>query len=107
MKNEKNKMNLSDYFPIIKEKNDKYNNHLIETNPCNILNEFENNKIVLLCGEVQSGKTGNIINIIKESFEFYSYNLVIFLCGTNNNLKNQSIIRVEKNEKFDKKTNIN
>lgn len=47
MKNEKNKMNLSDYFPIIKEKNDKCNNYLIETNPHNILNEFENNKKLL------------------------------------------------------------
>lgn len=102
-------MNLSDYFPIIKEKNDKCNNYLIETNPHNILNEFENNKkiIVLLCGEVQSGKTRNIINIIKESFESYSYNLVIFLCGTNNNLKNQSILRVENNEELNKKNKIN
>lgn len=64
----------------------------------NINNIFLNddNEKVLCVGQVQSGKTQNIINLIRESFNEYDYDFVIFFAGITNLLLNQTINRIEK-----------
>ncbi len=74
-----------------------------KTNSINILDKFENKKsISLICGQVQSGKTNQIIDIIFTAFEKFDYDCVFFLCGTTNSLKEQSEKRIREtnNHKF-------
>lgn len=68
------------------------------TNVNNIFSNNENEKI-LCVGQVQSGKTQNIINAIKESFYEQEYDFVIFFAGITNLLLSQTISRL--NREFD------
>lgn len=60
----------------------------------NILEKFENKNQVILVGQVQSGKTKRIINIINKAIRFYKYDLIIYFSGITNDLNNQSYDRL-------------
>lgn len=78
-------------IPEILETNKKSDNFSIY----NILNEFENKKdIVVLAGQVQSGKTKWIIEIIKQAINQFNYDHIFFISGTNTPLFEQSNIRL-------------
>ena len=81
--------------------NDDINNKTIDTRY--ILDKIDNNFpcISIIAGEVQSGKTNATLNLINECFTSYDYKFVIFLCGINNGLKEQSINRINSFKKFD------
>lgn len=76
-------------------KNIEYGNNNSTFLDNNIAMIFNNNlkERVLCIGEVQSGKTANIIKVIDRAFEL-NYDGVIFFAGINNILKNQSKNRV-------------
>lgn len=58
---------------------------------------FQNQEdCLLITGQVQSGKTKHIIEIIKEAITKYKFNLIIVLGGYNNKLLNQTQERFEK-----------
>lgn len=59
-----------------------------------ILDCLDKNKNVILMGQVQSGKTKNIIELTKHAFSEYKYDLVIVFSGNTNDLNNQT------NERF-------
>lgn len=86
------------HFPNIKVVNEEFT----EIDSKYVLNKIDSNTpcISLLVGEVQSGKTNAILNLIFESFLNHDYKLIIFLCGINNGLKQQSINRIHDYKKF-------
>lgn len=86
------------FCEIIKKTNKFY----VEVDYKNLLKKFDNdnNSIILLVGQVQSGKTNAILEIIYLALTKYQYDIVFFLCGTNNNLKQQAINRIREYPKF-------
>lgn len=73
-----------------------------EINTKYILDKINNNFpcISIITGEVQSGKTNAVLNLINDCFLNYDYKFIIFLCGINNGLKEQSIFRINSFKKF-------
>lgn len=66
---------------------------MLDTNSKQILNSFEKYNSFLLYGDVQSGKTNNLINIVINLFEMKKIDVVIYLTGTNNDLLTQNQTR--------------
>ena len=61
----------------------------------NVLNKHENKKTIsLLIGQVQSGKTRRIIEILKLARKVYNYDFLFLLGGINQLLNYQSYVRV-------------
>lgn len=63
---------------------------MLKNNSENIVSNFERFNSFLLYGDVQSGKTNNLANIIVELFENKKINLVIYLTGSQNDLMDQN-----------------
>lgn len=61
-----------------------------------ILEKFENKCQLILVGQVQSGKTKNIISIIKKAINKFNYDLIIYFSGITNDLNNQTYNRLSK-----------
>lgn len=59
-----------------------------------ILDIFENKNKVILVGQVQSGKTAKVIELIKTAINDYKYDLVIYLSGLTKDLNNQAFDRL-------------
>lgn len=59
-----------------------------------ILEKFENKNQVILVGQVQSGKTKKIINIINKAIRAFKYDLILYFSGITNDLNNQSYDRL-------------
>lgn len=75
----------------------------------NLLNEYEEHKnICVLAGQVQSGKTKWIIDIIKTAFSKFKYDYIFYLSGINTPLFNQSNDRlhIEKQKYHDNLNDI-
>lgn len=67
-------------------------------NPNLLLNYFEEQKCIqIVSGQVQSGKTQKIIDIIQLAFRDFNYDIVFFISGTITNLKKQTDERLENN----------
>lgn len=63
-----------------------------------ILSKFEETNSVILVGQVQSGKTKQIIEIIQKAFDYkYNYDLIVYLSGKNKELNNQVCDRLSDN----------
>ncbi|AHI53823.1 hypothetical protein SSABA_v1c04140 [Spiroplasma sabaudiense Ar-1343] len=61
----------------------------------------DNKKTILLIGEVQSGKTRNMLKMLDYVLNEKDYHDVFWICGTNNNLLSQSIKRLRDEENLD------
>lgn len=74
----------------------KYNNTIegnIELNN-DILEIFENKNKVILVGQVQSGKTAKVIELVKSAIKKHNYDLIIYLSGMTTDLNNQAFERL-------------
>lgn len=73
-------------------------NKIIEANNASIINtiinEIDTKRNILLFGEVQSGKTGNIIKIIKGLIDRKKIDYVFYVTGNTTNLKKQNFDRL-------------
>lgn len=104
MTNSSNKNNKEswDTFVEIKQDTTSYN--------CSNIFDYllENKAKILLVGEVQSGKTREIINIIDTSLKNkkYKFDIIILFGGTNIKLNKQTEDRIIKDDKFKNNTHI-
>lgn len=77
------------------------NNHVAEL----ISDNLDTEKTILLYGAVQSGKTRNILNILDKVFEKNKSNIVFYVAGNTNELKEQNHKRFKKHF-IDKDINV-
>lgn len=61
-----------------------------------VLKTLDSQKNIILIGQVQSGKTRNVIEICQKALQKYSYDLVIVFSGNTNDLNQQTYERFEK-----------
>lgn len=82
----------SNDFYIIDSRSEEINQEIISS----IIKKYDDEKNILLFGEVQSGKTNNIINIIKGLFDEDKVDYIFYVTGNTLNLKNQNFERLNK-----------
>lgn len=89
-KNNKKYLNLLKKEWILEDKEFKNLTTLMKYNYKNVLDNFDERKSFLLYGDVQSGKTNNLIYIIVNLFDAQKIDLVIYLTGIENDLLTQN-----------------
>lgn len=73
-----------------------YNYDEINSFQDDVLKTLDSQKNIILIGQVQSGKTRNVIEICQKALQKYSYDLVIVFSGNTNDLNQQTYERFEK-----------